>query len=167
MRTTYGLLALVVVLVAGCAKARETGLRDTAQSRYQGIVLDTRKLGADQLAMLEKNDPAVAAYVAKNGSPDFLLMPTQSDTELIYYLRSVVVQFHRPSPGAPSTSGQLTPLPNALLAVLPMDIQAGTPPSGPEYGADCWTIPVGGQPCKTCCAGPMACVGSCTAGRMQ
>jgi len=167
MRTTYGVVALVVVLAAGCVKARDTGLRDTPRTRYLGIVLDTRKLGAAELATLEKDDPAVAAYVAKNGQPDFLLMTTQNDTELIYYLPSVVVQFHRPSPGAPSVSGQLTPLPNALLAVLPMDIQAGTPASGPDYGADCWKVSVAGKSCKTCCAGSMACVGSCTAGVMQ
>ena len=167
MRLPLGRLALLVALLVGCATARDTGLRSTPQSRYQGMVLDVRDLGAGQLAAVQKDDPAIAAYVAKNGAPDFLLMPTPNDVELIYYLRSVVVQFHRPSPGAPSVAGQLTPLPDAILAILPADIQAGTPPRPPESGADCWTVSVGAQLCKTCCAGPMACVGSCKPGRMQ
>lgn len=160
MRISHGLVVLAVVLAAGCAA---TGARTTPQTRYEGMVLDTRKLGAEPLANAEKADPAVAAYVAKNGKPDFLILQPPKDVQLIYYTRSVAVQFHRPSPGAPSVVGQLTPLPNAVLANMPPDIRAGTPGfEADQYGgADCWTVPVGTDACKTCCAGPENCVGTC------
>ncbi len=162
MRLSHGLVVLAVVLATGCAA---TGARNTPQTRYEGMILDTRKLGAEPLANAQKADPAVAAYVAKNGKPDFLVLLPPNNVQLIYYTRSVVAQFHRPSAGAPSVLGELTPLPDAVLGNVPMDIQAGSPGRevGPFGGADCWTVPVGSDACKTCCAGPENCVGSCRA----
>jgi hypothetical protein len=90
-------------------------------------------------------------------------MPTANDLELIYYTRSVVAQFHRPSPNGPSVTGQLTPLPDSLLGNLPMDIRAGTPERDDFSGAECWTVLVGDQACRTCCAGAENCVGACKA----
>jgi hypothetical protein len=150
---------IALLLIVGCAA---TAVRRTPDTRYLGIMLDTRKLGASALERVRNEDPAVQAYVEQHGQPDFLVMPTPQDVELIYYLPSVLVQFHRPSPGAPSVTGTLTPLPNAVLNNLPSDIQAGTPGrSSDDPGADCWHVAVGGSECRTCCAGFTACVGSC------
>lgn len=152
-------VGIALALMVGCAT---TGVRTTPQTRYLGILLDARKLGASELERAQTEDAAVRAYVEKNGQPDFIVMPTQQDVELIYYLRSVLVQFHRPSPGAASIMGTLTPLPNAVLGILPGDLRAGTPSRSPEeQGADCWSVAVGDQTCRTCCAGADACVGSC------
>jgi len=151
---------IVLALLVGCAT---TGVRKTPETRYLGMLLDARKLGASELERVRKEDPALRAYVDKNGQPDFILMPTQQDVELIYYLRSFLVQFHRPAVGQASVVGTLTPLPNAVLNVLPPDIRAGTPGTVGEGnpGADCWTVMVGVSDCRTCCAGPEACVASC------
>ena len=160
MRTLHVALVLSCALVCGCAA---TGARHTPETRYQYLLLDTRKLGADELARVQEDDPAIRSYVAANGTPDFILVTGPDNVELIYYLRSVLAQFHRPSAGAPSVMGVLSPLPDAVLGNLPQDIRAGTPAREPSP-ADCWTVPVGGLSCKTCCAavdGPANCVSSC------
>ena len=137
-------------------------MRTTPQTRYTSLLLDARKLGADELARWEQEDPQVQAYVQKNGTPDFILSPNVRTVELIYYIRSVLVQFVRPSPGEASVMGTLTPLPNAVLDNLPQDIRAGTPGrADDDPGADCWVVRAGDYQCRTCCAGAMACVGGC------
>jgi hypothetical protein len=53
-------------------------------------------------------------------------------------------------------------MPNAVLNVLPADIQAGTPPSSTDNpGADYWRVAFGDSDCRTCCAEATACVGAC------
>ena len=153
-------LLVALALVSGCA---HTGLRNTPATRYLGQVLDTRELGAGELERVRKEDPAIQAYVQKTGQPDFILLPTQQDVELIYYLPSVLVQFHRPTPDAPSVMGTLTPLPNTVLNVLPADIRAGTPTNAAadDPASGCWSVTIGDQACRTCCAESQACVGSC------
>jgi hypothetical protein len=160
MMNLRGSLLAGLVVFSACAA---TGMRNSPDTRYQGMILDARKLGADQLARVQSADPNIAAYVAKNGAPDFLLMPTTNDVELIYYLRSVLAQFHRPSADAASVLGELTPLPNAVLNVLPQDLAAGTPDQtgSAQVGADCWNVSVGSSDCRTCCASVEACIGSC------
>jgi hypothetical protein len=156
---SLGSLAALVALV-GCAG---TGLRTTRETRYLGVFLDARKLGASELERAAEDDPAVRAYLEANGDPDFILIPRPPDVELIYYLRSVLVQFHRASPDAASVMGTLTPLPNGVLNMLPSDLRAGTP--GPTLevgtGVNCWNVTVGTAACRTCCAGPTACVVHC------
>jgi hypothetical protein len=122
------------------------------------------------LADVQRADAAVAAYVATNGAPDFLVMPTLQDVELIYYLRSVLVQFHRASPDGPSVMGELTPLPGSVLVNLPQSLLAGTPArdASEVVGANCWTVSVGHLGCRTCCTGvPTSCVCSCRPAKQQ
>jgi len=155
---------LVLALIGGCATVRSTGVRNTRQSRYLGLILNARDLGAEELDYVQRTDPAIAAYVARNGAPDFIVMPTLNDVELIYYIRSVLAQFHSPSPDSPSIMGELTPLPGPVLDKLPQDIRAGTPARDPKLARQtgCWTVPIDDLVCRTCCSGvPSNCVSSC------
>ncbi len=158
--------ALIVVLVAAvtaCAPMR----RDTA-SRYQGIMLNGRDLGAGEIDRLGASDPTLASYVASHSQPDFVYVATPTDVELVYRARSTLAHFHRPAPDAPSVVTEVTPLPNGVLNVLPADPRAGTPAQGAETDqpllASCWRTPAGGGECRTCCKGPIACSTSCTGG---
>jgi hypothetical protein len=147
----------MLALLAACQ-----GLRHDTATRYQGMLLDARDLGAVELARLTAADPAVRAYVAAHGRPDFLLVPDASDVELIYYLPSVLAHFHRPAPDAPSALGVLSPLPDGVLNLLPRDIRAGTPTPSPENPiTNCWTVAIGTTTCRTCCSGTLACQADC------
>ncbi|HLK11925.1 MAG TPA: hypothetical protein VKW76_11130 [Candidatus Binatia bacterium] len=157
MLRSHLLVTGVLALVAGCA-----GMRHNAATRYQGMLLDTREFGADELARVTGADPAVRAYVAAHGRPDFLVVPDAANVELIYYLPSVLAQFHRPSPGAPSALGVLSPLPDGVLNLLPRDIRAGTPTPDPSNPiSNCWTVAIGATTCRTCCSGDLACQADC------
>lgn len=149
--------ALVVVLLAAC-----TPVRTTPDTRYLGMLLNARNLGAQELARVEGDDPAIRAAVATRGQPDFIVVPSPRDVELIWYLPSVLMQFHRPADDAASIAGTLSPLPEGLLNVLPADPRAGTPdrvPGGP--GVSCWTVGIGTGSCRTCCAGVANCMVDC------
>jgi hypothetical protein len=149
--------AILASLAACCA-----GLRHNAATRYQGILLDARDLGAAELARVCTDDPAVRAYVAAHGQPDFILVPDAGDVELIYYLPSVLAHFHRPAPGTPSALGVLSPLPESVLGLLPRDLRAGTPTPSPDNPVTaCWTVAIGATSCRTCCAGTLACQTDC------
>ncbi len=156
MTTTRALLAFTIATVAtACA----TGRSSTApagsgtDARYLYQLLDARKLGAQELARIEKVNPAVASYVATAGKPDFVIEPGPSDLQLVYYTRSVLVHFHRGTDGT-WTSSQLTPLPTSLLGVLPGDIRAGTPGASGNEMTGCWATTIPGGSCQTCCTPP-------------
>lgn len=154
---------VALALIVGCAAG---GVRGTPETRYLGVLLEARTLGASEVERARTEDAAVRAYVDENGQPDFVVMPTPQDIELIYYLRSVLAQFHRASPDALSVMGTLTPLPNAVVDLLPSDIRAGTPAHAPEESAGgCWSVTVGDFACRTCCVSARACVGGCARGR--
>ncbi len=166
---------LLACALAAVAAACATGRSATApagsatDTRYLYRLLDARKLGAQELARLQRVNPAVASWVTTSGNPDFIIEPGPSDVQLVYYTRSLLVHFHQGANGA-WTSSQLTPLPTSLLGVLPGDIRAGTPTDSGNEMAGCWptTIPTG--TCQTCCTPPdtpveQNCTIQCTPGR--
>jgi hypothetical protein len=152
---TRALLAFTLAaVVAGCATGRSSTVPtgSATDPRYLYQLLDARKLGAEELARIQKANPAVASYMAQAGRPDFVIEPGPSDLQLIYYSRSVLVHFHQGADGV-WTSSQLTPLPASLLGVLPEDIRAGTPVPSTEM-TGCWATTITGGSCQTCCTPP-------------
>ena len=149
-------LGLFAVTVFGCP-----GVRSTPATRYQGILLNARNLGADEVARQSAADPTIARYVAQHGPPDFVLNGGPTDVQLVYARRSVLAYFRRPDAGAASIMFEVTPLPSSLLHMLPADMRAGTAPPLNPAGPSCWTVPAGEQSCRTCCQGTAACVVQC------
>ena len=150
----------VLMCAAGCA-----GLRSTPGTRYLGILLNARDLGAGEVMRVATHDPTIKAYVAQHGNPDFVLQASRLDTQLIYTWRSVLAYFHRDEPGAPSAVSELTPLPSGLLQMLPSDPRAGTGSPINPVGPNCWTVPIATGSCRTCCVSRVACTVSCTPSR--
>jgi hypothetical protein len=149
------LACTLAAVVAGCATGRSSTVPagSATDPRYLYQLLDARKLGAQELARIEKMNPAVASYIANAGKPDFVIEPGPSDLQLIYYGRSVLVHFHQGADGV-WTSSQLTPLPTSLLDVLPADIRAGTPGASGSETTGCWATTITGGSCQTCCTPP-------------
>lgn len=146
------------MLVAACARTPGRVVP------YQGEVQNVRTHGAASLARIVERDPAIARWVARHGDPDFVLVTSAVDVELIYYGASRLVHFHGPA-GAPAV-GELSPLPLEVANVLPIDLRAGTPGSiqpeiPPQTG--CWTVVVDGGRCRTCCRSAYACSSECRA----
>ncbi len=109
-----------------------------------------------------QQDRAIRDYVARNGNPDFIYVPTATVVELVYVGSSRLILFYRDRPGTDSMTGELSPLPLEVANVLPVDIRAGT--SGPIGGstpASCWTVSVAAHRCHTCCKGPLFCSTGC------
>jgi len=131
-------------------------------AQYQNIVLDARELGAKQLDIEMQRDRTIREYVARNGKPDFIYVPSATVVELVYVPSSKLILFYRDRPGADSVTGELSPLPLEVTNVLPVDIRAGTP--GPIEGntpTSCWTASAATHRCHTCCKGPLFCSTSC------
>ena len=151
---TRTLLACALAVFATACSAGRTAIPTAGgpDPRYLYQLLDARKLGAQELATIEQKVPAVSAWVAKWGHPDFIIQPGPRDIQLVYYARSMLVHFNQGSNGQ-WTSSQLTPLPSGLLNVLPSDIRAGTPPALGQ-GLGCWKTSVPAGTCQTCCAPP-------------
>src|SRR5262245_49858340 len=167
--TTRVLLVLTVAAgVAACSASRREPAVPAYDTRYLYRLLDTRKLGAEELARIQKTTPAVAEYVAKAGKPDFLIEPSVTDVELVYYLKSVLAHFHRGADGK-WTMSELTPLPTSCLNILPGDIRAGTPMGTGDEQVGCWTTTIPGGSCRTCCTPAeqreQACTIQCTPGK--
>ena len=128
----------------------------------EGILLDARKLGAGQVTREAAGDPTVKAYVAQHGNPDFVLVASPRDLELVYVTRSVLAYFRRPTAGAPSVVSEVPPLPSGLYLMLPADLRAGTSAPINPVGPNCWTVPIADESCRTCCLGAGACTVQCT-----
>jgi hypothetical protein len=143
-----------IVCIAACAG---TGSRNSPATRYEGILLDARNLGAGQVTREAASDPTVKAYIAQHGNPDFVLVGSTTDLELVYVSRSVLAYFHRPTQDTPSVVSEVTPLPSGLYQMLPADVRAGTGAPINPAGPNCWTVPVADQSCRTCCLGAGAC----------
>ena len=146
------------LFLVGC-----TGLRSTPATRYTGIVLNARTIGAAQLRAETDRDPAVREYVARAGEPDYLLVASPSDLELVYYRDSRLVYFRRdPATGTTSVK-ELSPLPMEVQNVLPRDLRAGTPGPGAAGGplTNCWSVDFADGRCRTCCVGSVNCSTSC------
>src|SRR5262249_62096278 len=118
---------------AGCA-----GARSTPGTRYLGILLNARDLGAGEVMRVATHDPTIKAYVAQHGNPDFVLQASLLDTQLVYVRRSVLAYFHRDKPGAPSAVSEVTPLPTGVFQMLPSDIRAGSGVPLNPVGPNCW-----------------------------
>jgi hypothetical protein len=151
-------LALVVValVAASCV-----GVRATPETRWQGVLLDARKQGTQVLRDAAARDPTLSDYLARAGEPDFVLVASPTDLEIVYAWASRLVHFHQPEPDAPSVVGELSPLPSGLLAILPQDIRAGTPSPIGGGTTQCWHTTVGTDVCRTCCKTSAACVIAC------
>jgi hypothetical protein len=145
------------VCAAGC-----TGARSTPGTRYLGILLNARDLGAGEVMRQAAHDPTIKTYVAQHGNPDFVLQASLLDTQLVYVQRSVLAYFHRATPAAPSAVTEVTPLPSSLFQMLPQDIRAGTGTPLNPVGPSCWTAPIATGSCRTCCASRVACTVTCT-----
>ena len=131
-------------------------------AQYQNIVLDARELGAKQLDIEMQRDRTIRDYVAHNGKPDFIYVPSATVVELIYFQSSKLILFYRDESGAGSVTGELSPLPLEVTNVLPVDIRAGTPgPIARDTLTSCWTVSAATHRCHTCCEGPLFCSTSC------
>lgn len=156
MRDARGVILGLVVAVAAC-----TPLRSTPATRYQGMLLNARDLGAEALRLEMERDATVRQYVAAAGPPDFIVIGGVSDVELVYVPPSRLVHFHR-APDPPSTAHEVTPIPTGLLQILPRDLRAGTPrPLNPGTHIACWTVDISGGSCRTCCATLESCATEC------
>ena len=149
---------VLVACLAACG-----GMRSTPGTRYEGILLNGRNLGVGEVAREAAHDPTIKAYVAEHPTPDFVLVASKRDVQLVYTGRAVLAYFHRPQPGAPSVMSEVTPLPSGLLQMLPSDLRAGTAPPIAPIGPNCWTVPVGELSCRTCCITIQACTVDCQA----
>jgi hypothetical protein len=152
--------ALIVcgLVVAGCS-----GLRSTPASRYEGIMLNARTLGAEQLHAETARDPVVRDYVRRVGEPDYVLVASPNELQLVYYRDSRLVYFHRDAATGTTTWKEVVPLPTPILNVLPLDLRAGTP--GPQAAGgpltSCWSVDLADGQCRTCCVGSVNCSTSC------
>jgi hypothetical protein len=155
MAVARGVLFAVFAAVLAC-----TPLRSTRATRYEGILLNASDLGAEALEGEMARDPAIARYVAKAGEPDFVLVASPTDVELVYVQPSRLVHFHRDDPGGKSAPTEVTPIPSPLLHLLPRDLRAGTPRPLPQDTA-CWLVQTPSGPCRTCCANRQSCVVYC------
>jgi hypothetical protein len=150
-----------VILGLAVAVAACSPLRSTPATRYQGMLLNARDLGADALRLEMERDPTVRQYVAGAGRPDFIVIGGLYDVELVYVPPSRLVHFHR-APDAATTVHEVTPIPTGLLQILPRDLRAGTPwPLNPGQYTTCWTVDVRAGSCRTCCATLTSCVTEC------
>ncbi|MGH7893393.1 MAG: hypothetical protein ACREQL_01935 [Candidatus Binatia bacterium] len=166
MTITRTLLNVTIAASAiACSATGRGALARGPETRYLYQLLDVYKLGAGELARIEKENAVVADYVAKAGRPDFLIEPSLTDLELVYYARSVLVHFHRDRNGT-WTSSELTPLPTPLLGILPGSMRAGTPAVSGNEITGCWATTITDGSCRTCCTPPSTpaaqnCVISC------
>ena len=158
--TSVGILGtglLLLTVLAACAPPYSPRV-----AQYQNIVLNARELGAKQLDIEMQRDPAIRDYVARNGNPDFIYVPSATVVELIYFQSSKLILFYRDQSGAGSVTGELSPLPLEVTNVLPVDIRAGTPgPIARDTLTSCWTVSAATHRCHTCCEGPLICSTSC------
>ena len=131
-------------------------------AQYRNIVLDARELGAEQVDIEMQRDRTIRDYVARNGKPDFIYVPSATVVELVYSRSSTLILFHRDRPGTDSVTGELSPLPVEVTNVLPVDIRAGTSGSIADgTPTSCWTVSAATHRCHTCCKGPLFCSTSC------
>ena len=148
---------LLLAALAACAPPYRPRV-----AQYQNIVLDARELGAKQLDIEMQRDRAIRDYVARNGNPDFIYVPTATVVELVYVGPSKLILFYRDRLGTDSVTGELSPLPLEVANVLPVDIRAGTSgPIGENTPASCWTVSAATHRCHTCCKGPLFCSTRC------
>jgi hypothetical protein len=145
----------LALTVAACAP-----VRSMPATRYQGMLLNARDLGADALRLEMERDPSLQGYVAATGEPDFIVTGSPWDVELVYVGPSRLVHFHR-APDAPTTVHEVTPIPSPLLHILPRDLRAGTPTPINTGTTACWTVDVQPGRCRTCCPMLTSCVTEC------
>jgi hypothetical protein len=157
MRHARGAVLAAAAVLAAC-----TPLRSRPETRYQGMLLNARDLGAHALRIEAAGDPTIRDYVARAGHPDFIVVGGPTDVELVYVPPSRVAHFHRGEPGAPSAVTEVTPIPTGLLQTLPRDLRSGTPwPLNPGDYTACWTVDIPTGPCRTCCPTHTSCVTEC------
>jgi hypothetical protein len=160
MRDARGATLALAMTLAAC-----TPLRSTPETRYRGMLLNARDLGADALRIETRRDARLRDYVAQAGPPDFVVIGGDTDVELVYTPPSRLAHFHRERPDAPSTVHEVTPIPTGLLQILPRDLRAGTPrPLNEGKHTACWTVELPARPCRTCCATLTSCVTECQDG---
>jgi hypothetical protein len=155
MRDARGATLALAMTLAACAP-----LRSTPETRYRGMLLNARDLGADALRIEMRRDASLWEYVTQVGEPDFVVIGSASDVELVYVPPSRLAHFHRDGPDAPSTVQEVSPIPTGLLQILPRDLRAGTP-SPFNKGKACWTVELPARSCRTCCATRTSCVTDC------
>lgn len=155
MRDARGATLALAMTLAACSP-----LRSTPATRYQGMLLNARGQGAEALRIEMQRDPSLREYVAQAGEPDFIVIGSWADVELVYVPASRLAHFHREAPDAPSGVEEVTPIPTGLLQILPQDLRAGTP--RPIKVRACWTVAKPVWACRTCCATRTSCVTECS-----
>ena len=105
---------LLLAALAACAPPYRPRV-----AQYQNIVLDARELGAKQLDIEMQRDRAIRDYVARNGNPDFIYVPSATVVELIYSRSSKLILFYRDRSGADSVTGELSPLSSTSSGMVP------------------------------------------------
>src|SRR5436309_16118861 len=102
--TSVGILGtglLLFTVLAACAPPYSPRV-----GQYQNIVLNARELGAKQLDIEMQRDPAIRDYVARNGNPDFIYVPSATVVELIYFRSPKLILFYRDRSRAGSVTGE-------------------------------------------------------------
>ena len=80
----------------------------------------------------------------------------------MYVRPSKLILFYRDRPGVDSVTGELSPLPQEVMTILPVDIRAGTPgPIAANTQTGCWTVSAATHRCRTCCKSALFCSTSC------
>jgi hypothetical protein len=155
MLDARGATLAIAMMLAACSP-----LRSTPSARYQNMLLNVHGLGDEALRIETRRDPRIREYVDRNGQPDFIVIGSPLDVELVYAPPSRMVHFHGDLPDAPGEMREVTPIPTGLLQILPRDLQAGTP--RPLKIRACWSVPMTTWSCRTCCATRTSCVTQCS-----
>ena len=74
MRDARGATLALAMTLAAC-----TPLRSTPETRYRGMLLNARDLGADALRIEMRRDASLWEYVTQVGVPDFVVIGSASD----------------------------------------------------------------------------------------
>ena len=155
MLDARGATLALAMMLAACSP-----LRSTTETRYRGMLLNARDLGAEALRIEAQRDPGLREYVTRNGAPDFIVLGSETDVELVYVPPSRLVHFRRDPADGSGAVQEVTPIPTGLLHILPRDLRAGTP-SPINKGKACWRVDLATGSCRTCCATPTSCVTHC------
>jgi len=154
MLDARGATLALAMMLAACIP-----LRSTPSTRYRHMLLNARDLGAEALRLEMKRDASLREYVDRVGEPDFIVLGSETDVELVYAGPSRLAHFHRAEPDEPGAVQEVTPIPTGLLQILPRDLRAGTP--RPLSVRACWTVDLPVASCRTCCATRTSCVTDC------
>lgn len=110
-------LGLAVAAGGGCASFRH----GFSQARVEGQVLRaTAGPGAERLEIESDFDPSVRTYVADRGLPDYIHVVSSRQVQLVYLERDEIAVFQREGFDPTSRVSVRSPIPEAIVARLPL-----------------------------------------------